>query len=476
MSMDFKVPPNAVDLEVAVIGALLSDNKCVDDVVTLLKSDVVFYDRKNSFVFNAIKTLCHKMSPVDLLTVSQQLKEQGTHDHAGGDKYLIDCTMRCNSAAHVDYHCRILLQKYVCREAIKMASQMIHDAYDDQVDIFDLISKQTSNLDKIVSMLDTGAHQMTMPEALDFVQKRVEILSNKGDDEITGVTSGLCRIDKFTSGWQPGTYITIGARPGMGKTSLLVGNMVAAAKSGVATGFISIEMPTTELVARAVAIDSHFHLSQLLTKGFEKIEYFQQLYEVRNKMVNYKCLFNDSPSQDISQIINIARKWKRDHKLGILFVDYLQLVSDKSIDSRSNREQEISSITRKFKALSKELSIPVIVPCQLSREVEKRGGSKRPLLSDLRESGAIEQDSDIVAFIYRPEYYGMEPDDDVVKANANSEIIFAKFRQGGTGQVPVFWKGDKTKFYDHEWVDFSANPFSIKPVSPDDAFDITKDL
>lgn len=472
-----KIPPNASDLEAAVIGALMADNSCVDTVTEIVKSEHVFYNQKYALIFKAIRKLTSKLSPVDLLTVSQQLREDAALELVGGDKTLIDCINTCASAAHVDYHCRILLQKYVCREAIKMANAMIHDAYDDRVDIFDLISKQTSGLDRIVSMLDSGVHQMTMPEALEFVQQRVELLTNKSEDEITGVTSGLLNIDKFTSGWQPGTFITIGARPGMGKTSLLVGNMVAAAKAGKTTGFISIEMPTTELVSRAVAIDSHFHLSQLLTKGFEKQEYFQQLYEVKHRMMSYKCLFNDSPSQDISQIISIARKWKREHDLSILFVDYLQLISDKSIDSRSNREQEIASITRKLKALAKELQIPVIVPCQLSREVEKRGGSKRPLLSDLRESGAIEQDSDIVCFIYRAEYYGLQPDPDIEKENANSEIIFAKFRQGGTGVVPVYWKGDKTKFYDHAYINQSNDfDFVAKQGGPAAAFDITRDL
>jgi len=473
-----RIPPHSQELETAIISAMLVDGDCVDTVVNVIKNDVVFYDRKHALVFKAIKSLYVNLTPVDLITVVQQLKEDGTIEQIGGLQFLINISNSVASSANVEFHCRILLEKYVCREAIRLATLMIHDAYDDQVDIFDLISKQTAGLDSITNLLDSGTHQMTMPEALDFVQKRVEMLSNKESDEITGVTSGLKRVDKFTSGWQPGTYITIGARPGMGKTSLLVGNMVAAAKAGVTTGFISIEMPTTELVSRAVAIDSHFHLSQLLTKGFEKQEYFQELYVVRDRMVKYKCHFNDSPSQDISNIINIARKWKRENGLGILFVDYLQLVSDKSVDSRGNREQEIASITRKFKALSKELKIPVIVPCQLSRAVETRGGAKRPLLSDLRESGAIEQDSDIVCFLYRPDYYGLEPEPDIAAENANSELIFSKFRQGGTGTVPIFWKGDKTKFYDHEYIEnYSQDAIRLDKVAdPSQAFDFNRDI
>ena len=200
-----------------------------------------------------------------------------------------------------------------------------------------------------------------------------------------------------------------------------------------------------------------------------------QLREVTDRMKKYNCHFNDQVS-DITDIIATARKWKRDNNIGILFIDYLQLIGDRSYKG-SMREQELSRITRKIKLLAKELMIPVIVPAQLSRKVEDRGGAKRPLLSDLRESGAIEQDSDIVAFLYRPEVYGIDTDDDLdmVAENCNTEFIFSKFRAGGTGTVLIYWKGDKTKFYNHAYIEQSHQDISQHAKGTDEAFGINND-
>lgn len=470
--------PHAGDIEAAILSALLVDNGAIHEVRPLIKDSETFYHAKHQHIYQAIADLADNMEAIDLLTVVEKLKTNGKLDAVGGNAAIIELSQIVSTTAHIEEHCRIVLQKYVAREAIKLGREIVGNAYDPETDVIELLAKCTNNLSDIQDITLRGAKQMTMSEALDKVGDRVQFLSNRDDDaELTGVTSGLSKVDKFTSGWQPGSYVTIGARPGMGKTAFLVGNMVAAAKAKIPTGFISLEMTTVELVGRAVSNDSHFHLSQLLTKGFEKPEYFQKFSEVKGRMVNYPCHFNDEVT-DITDIIAVARKWKRDNNIGILYVDYLQLISDNSYKGNM-REQELSRITRKIKLLAKELKIPVIVPAQLSRECEKRGGSKRPILSDLRESGAIEQDSDIVTFLYRPEVYGIDPNDDpdMVDEKCNSELIFAKFRAGGTGTVLLHWQGDKTKFYNHAYVkpDEYQGSNQPQPATPSQAFDVPKD-
>lgn len=467
------VPPQAVDIEVMILGSLLTTADAIHEVANVIKEPKVFYKPAHVMVYKAILSLVDKMAPVDMITVGQELRKLGYFEKVGGDRFLVELVRRSISTAHIEHHCRILLQKYISRETIRVSNEVISKAYDDTTDVIDLLADVSNQYGNLQDLTLTGSQQMTMEQALEKVAKRVEFLSTKKADEITGITSGLTKVDKFTSGWQPGQYITIGARPGMGKTSLLIGNMVSAAKSGKVTGLISIEMNTVELVARAVANDSNFHLSQLLTKGFEKDSYFHKLSDVKAKMSKYKCLFNEDVV-DIADIIAVARKWKRDNGLDILFIDYLQLITDNSYKGKV-RDQELSRVCRKIKSLAKELEIPVIVPAQLSREVEKRGGSKRPVLSDLRETGAIEQDSDIVCFLYRPEYYGIDPseDQDMVNEDCNSELIFAKFRQGGTGSVLIYWKGDKAKFYNHAYRQFENN---VPQGSPNDAFGDKDDL
>jgi replicative DNA helicase len=467
-----QLPPQAIDLERVVLGAMMIDTDIVDEINTIISTPNVFYTKQHQAIFEAITMLVVNMKPVDLLTVSEQLRFNGKLEIAGGSQYIVQLSQLISSTAHTEYHSRILMQKYVSREVIKLANSLIGRAYDDETDVIELLAESSNDISGIQDLMISGTRQMSMSEALEKVAKRVEFLTNKEEGAITGVTCGLSKVDEFTSGWQPGSYVTIGARPGMGKTSFLVGNMVGASKQKVATGFISLEMSTVELVGRAVAVDSHFHLSQLLTKGFEKPSYFEQLQQVTDRMKTYNCHFNDEVT-DISDILSVARKWKRDNNIGILFIDYLQLISDRSYKG-SMREQEISSITRKIKLLAKELKIPIIVPAQLSRKVEDRGGAKRPLLSDLRESGAIEQDSDIVAFLYRPEVYGIDTDDDqdMVDQNCNSELIFSKFRAGGTGTVLLYWKGDKTRFYNHSYIEQSHQDISQHAKGADQAFEI----
>jgi len=443
-----KIPPQAVDIEEGVISALLIDDKAAIEAMPLLKSVDIFYKEKHQHIFQAIQKLYHKSESIDMLTVAQELKKAGTLEAIGGEYELIQLTQVASSSAHIEHHCRILLQQWVRRAMIKKSNKLIEMAYDDRVDVFDLLDYDNASGNDVQEIMITGNREIVYADVLDDVVKRVELLTNKEEGDITGITTGFKKIDAFTGGWQPSDLVILAARPGMGKTSLILKNVVECGLQGVSVGIISLEMSAQQLATRTVAINSNFHLTQLLRDGFEKSSYFTTLVSKVHGMKKFKIHINDTASMDIKDIIAQARLWKRKHNIGILFVDYIQLATDKS--KSNNREQEIASISRSLKKIAKELDIPVIALSQLSRKVEERGGEKRPKLADIRESGAIEQDADIVTFIYRPEYYGLEVTEDLLQMNANTELIFAKYRNGSLETKGLYFETNKAKFMDPE--------------------------
>lgn len=442
-----KLPPQAVDLEEAVLGALMIDSGCLDEVMAVLKNSDIFYKDAHKQIFGAVKELYFKNEPIDILTVSKQLKKQLKLENVGGDYYLISLTQRISSSAHTEYHARILIQEFVKRQMIKLASEMIAEAYDDDKDIFDLLTKATAGIDSLNDQTAVGSNDTTHKEALQKIQDKIEILSARNSDEISGLHTGFKQLDLVTSGWQPTDLIVIAARPGMGKTSFILKTMLDNVKNDIPVGIVSLEMSTVQLTTRMVACNSHFHLNQLFRQGFEHTKYFQQFFDIKQKMEKYPAYYDDK-STDVYDVIAKIRKWKRVYGVKMVMIDYLQLMSCKSLGKNSIREQEISTITRLLKRLAKELNIPIILLSQLSRGVEDRGGDKRPMLKDLRESGAIEQDADVVAFIYRPSYYGIEPDDHMISLGANSEFIIAKHRNGSLDRIGLFFDENKTKFMD----------------------------
>jgi replicative DNA helicase len=448
--------PQAIEIEEAVIGAMLVDNRGVDDVMVAIKSHEVFYNDSHKVIFQAIQSLYTAGDPVDLLTVSSELKKQGTFERSGGDFKLITLTQKIASSAHIDHHSRIILQKYIARMIIGFSHQIIALANDDSTDIFELINRWQKEFDKVIDFTTTGRETMSFPLALDELKKSVEILSNNKEDiKLVGVDTGFQITNKLTGGYRPQDLVIIAARPGMGKTSKVLKMAIANVSKGVPVGFISMEMSMHQLTARAVAIDTNFHLKQLIKTGFEKKEYFATLLGHTNRMKDYPLYIDDSGQTDINDIIITAKLWKRKHNIEVLIIDYIQLMGDRSI--KGSRENELSSISRRLKKLAKELDIPVVVLAQVNRECEKRGSSKRPFISDIKDCGSIEQDADIVEFIYRPDYYDIEISGDdyegmehLIEAGANTEIIFAKYRAGSTGTTMLKWIGDKTKFVDVE--------------------------
>ncbi|WP_430905697.1 replicative DNA helicase [Maribacter sp. 2-571] len=439
-----KIPPQAVDLEEVVLGAMMIDKKGVDEVIDILHPDV-FYKDAHRFIYEAIFKLFESSEPVDLLTVSSQLKKSGHLEAIGGDFYLIKLTQKVASSAHIEFHARIILQKFIQRSLIKISNEIIEEAYDEGTDVFDLLDAAESKLYDVTQ----GNLKRSAETAQDLViqaKRRIEEIANK--EGMSGVASGFDKVDKLTSGWQPSDLIIVAARPGMGKTALTLSmakNM--AVNSNIPVAFFSCEMSSVQLITRLISSETGLSSEKLRTGKLEKHEWEQ--LNVKVKALEKAPLFiDDTPSLSIFDLRAKARRLASQHGIKLIIIDYLQLMTAGGSQKGGNREQEISTISRNLKALAKELNIPVIALSQLSRAVETRGGSKRPLLSDLRESGAIEQDADIVSFIYRPEYYKIDEWDDEERTptQGQAEFIVAKHRNGGLENIRLKFIGNLGKF------------------------------
>jgi replicative DNA helicase len=476
-----KIPPQALDLEEVVLGAMMIDKKGVDEVIDILSPDA-FYKEAHQYIFEAIFRLFENSQPIDLLTVSSQLKKDSRLDVAGGDFYLISLTQKVSSSAHIEFHARIILQKYIQRSLIKISNEIIEDSYDETKDVFDLLDNAEAKLYEVTQ----GNIKKSSETAQDLViqaKKKIEDISNK--EGMSGIPSGFDKLDKLTSGWQESDLIIIAARPGMGKTALTL-SMARniAVNQNIPVAFFSLEMASVQLITRLISSETGLSSQKLRTGRLEKHEWEQ--LNVKVKALEKAPLFiDDSPSLSIFDLRAKARRLASQHKIKLIVVDYLQLMTAGGGMKGGNREQEISTISRNLKALAKELSIPVIALSQLSRAVETRGGSKRPLLSDLRESGAIEQDADIVSFIYRPEYYKIDEWDDEERTptEGQAEFIVAKHRNGGLDSIRMKFIAHLGKFdnlddFDspfefHSKMNAAANDDTFKPdnfPSTDDAF------
>ncbi len=468
-----KIPPQAVDLEEVVLGAMMIDKKGVDEVIDILHPDV-FYKDAHRYIYEAVFKLFESSEPVDLLTVSAQLRKEGRLDQVGGDFYLIKLTQKVASSAHIEFHARIILQKYIQRSLIKISSEIIEDAYNESTDVFDLLDNAESKLYEVTQ----GNLKRSAETAQNLViqaKKKIEEISNK--DGLSGIPSGFDKVDRLTSGWQPSDLVIIAARPGMGKTALTL-SMARniAVNSNIPVAFFSLEMSSVQLITRLISSETGLSSEKLRTGRLEKHEWEQ--LNVKVKALETAPLFiDDTPSLSIFDLRAKARRLASQHKIKLIVLDYLQLMTAGGSQKGGNREQEISTISRNLKALAKELNIPVIALSQLSRAVETRGGSKRPILSDLRESGAIEQDADIVSFIYRPEYYKIDEWDDEERTptQGQAEFIVAKHRNGGLDNIRLKFIGQLGKFDNLDDFD-SPFEFQSKMNADGDNPFITKNL
>ena len=468
-----KLPPQVLDFEEVVLGAMMIDKKGVDEVIDILHPEA-FYSESHNLIFTAIVKLFEKTKPIDLLTVSSQLKKEKKLNQVGGDFYLIQLTKKVSSSAHIVYHARIILQKYIQRRLIKISNEIIEDAYDETKDVFDMLDNAESKLYEVTQ----GNIKTSTVQARDLViqaKNKIEEIANK--EGMSGVPSGFTKIDKITSGWQNSDLIIVAGRPGMGKTAFtltMARNIAIDQKIPIA--FFSLEMSSVQLITRLISSETGLSSDKLRTGKLEDHEWKQLNVKV-SELENAPLYIDDSPSLSIFDLRAKARRLSSQFGIKVIIIDYLQLMTPGGSNKSGNREQEISTISRNLKALAKELDIPIIALSQLSRAVELRGGTKRPILSDLRESGAIEQDADIVSFLYRPEYYKIDEWDDEERSPAlgQAEFIVSKHRNGGLSSIKLKFINSLGKF---ENLSAFENPFEYqskintdKKVNPDQAFE-----
>ena len=458
-----KVPPQAIDLEKAILGAMMIDKRGVDEVIDLLKEEV-FYLPEHQLIFSAIVSLFDQGKPIDILTVTEELKASGNLQKVGGEYYLITLSNLVSSAAHVEYYARIVLQMFVKRQLIEISGEIIEDAYDETVDVLDLLDNAEQKLFK-VSEGTLKSMTNEIEEGVTEVKKQLEQLSKL--EGLSGISTGFPSLDEYTSGWQNGDLIIIAARPGMGKTAFVLSmarNM--AVDHDVPVAIFNLEMTSDQLIKRLFAIETEIPASKFRSGKLSDMEW----KILNNKMDNIaksKIFINDSSMLSVFDLRSQARKLKRQKDIGVLIIDYLQLMSAQTNNKTGNREQEISTISRNLKALAKELNIPVIALSQLSRKVEERS-DRRPQLSDLRESGAIEQDADIVSFIYRPEYYKIEQWEDETPTQNQAEFIIAKHRNGRTGEIRMRFDKEFGRFSELNAISEFTMESKLNEVNPND--------
>jgi replicative DNA helicase len=445
-----KVPPQALDLEEAVLGAMMLEKDKLAAVIDILRPEV-FYKTEHQLIYSSIQRLFAQIKPIDILTVTEDLRQSGELEQVGGPYYIAMLTNRIASSANIEFHSRILLQKHIQRELIRISSNIIKDAYEDTTDVFDLLDKAENNLFN-VSETSLRRNVRSMPG---LVKEAVDEIAagRKHEGHLRGVGSGFTDIDRMTGGWQKSDLIILASRPGMGKTAFaltMARNIAVDFKKAVAV--FSLEMSAVQLVTRLIASETEIPAEKLKRGTLEDYEW-EQLNSKITSLIDAPLFIDDTPALTVFELRAKARRLKAQHHISIIVLDYLQLMQGTS-EHKGNREQEISNISRSLKALAKELDIPIIALSQLSREVEKRL-VKKPILSDLRESGSIEQDADMVMFIYRPEYYKVDDDAYGGSVEGLAEISIAKNRHGATKDINLRFIARYAKFADLQ-VDYSG--------------------
>lgn len=440
-----KIPPQAVEVEEAVLGALMLEREAFIGVADVLIEES-FYKEEHRTIFKVIKELSMQDKPVDLLIITQELKNRGLLEQVGGPVYITQLTSKVASAAHLEFHARIIAQKYIQRELIRACSEIQSNAFDETKDVDELINQAESAIFKISEgniKKETQPIKPILKEAVNLIQE-----ASKRDDGLSGVPSGFSGVDRVTSGWQKTDLIIIAARPAMGKTAFILSmtrNMAVQFKVPVAV--FSLEMSSIQLVNRLISAESELG-SEKIKKGTLIGDDWNRLNGAIQVLDEAPIFIDDTPALSIFEFRAKCRRLKMQHDIGMVLVDYLQLMTA-GTDTRGSREQEVSMISRSLKAIAKELNVPIIALSQLNRSVESREG-KRPQLSDLRESGAIEQDADMVIFIHRPEYYGLTEDEEGNSLRGIAEIIIAKHRNGAVEDVKLAFRKELARFSDIE--------------------------
>lgn len=436
--------PQAVDIEKMVLGALMVDKDAFSVVSEILHPET-FYEPRSQKIYKAIQTLSLNEDPVDIMTVVEELKREGTLDDIGGASYILELSERVASSAHIEYHAKILAQKYLARQLISFASVIETKAFDETVDVDELMQEAEGSLFELSQKnmrQDYTQIDPVVKQAVEILQKAA---ANKGG--LTGIPTGYAKLDDYTSGWQRSDLVIIAGRPAMGKTSFalsLAKNIAVDYDTPIA--FFSLEMNNVQLVNRLISNVCEIEGKKILNGQLDDEEWKRLDKNVR-KLQAAPIYIDDTPGMSIFELRTKARRLVREKGVQVIMIDYLQLMNANGARFGS-RQEEVSTISRSLKGLAKELDIPVLALSQLNRTVEGREGidGKRPQLSDLRESGAIEQDADMVLFVHRPEYYRIFTDEKGNDLHGKAQIIIAKHRKGGTGDVLLNFRGEFTRF------------------------------
>jgi replicative DNA helicase len=445
-----KIQPQALELEEAVLGAMMMENSAVNAVIDVLKPES-FYREQHQKIYEAIVGLFQESEPVDLLTVTEALRKAGHLQFVGGPAAVARLTNRIASTANIEAHARIIAQKYIQRELIRVGSHIAQKAFEETTDVLDLLDEAESSLFEVAQ----GNIRQSYESMSSIMRQALEDIDNARNQEggVSGIPTGFVDLDKVTGGFQRSDMIVLAARPGMGKTAFVL-SMARniAVDFNVPVAVFSLEMSSVQLVQRLISSETEISSDKFRKGTLEPYEY-EQLHAKIGKLSKAPLYIDDTPALSVFELRAKCRRLKSTAGIEMVIIDYLQLMSAGS--DKGNREQEISTISRSIKSIAKELDIPIIALSQLSRMVETRGGDKRPILSDLRESGAIEQDADIVAFIYRAEYYGLTEHPDGIDTAGLGELILAKHRHGALDTIKMRFIQRLAKFANY---DQFANP------------------
>lgn len=439
-----RVPPQAVEVEEAVLGAMLIEHGAATIALQMLRPQD-FYKPANKHIFETLSNLYERDNPLDLLTVEHELRDNGLLDAIGGAGYLSDLTRSVSSAANIDYHAQIISEKAIKRNLILNCTEVIKEAYDTTSDAFDVLDGAEQ---RIFDLANQKSKSSSQPVA-DILKDTLAYLEDMRGKKygITGVPTGLA-IDQMTAGWQKGDMVIIAARPSMGKTAFVLTAARNAAmhpdpELRTAVAIFSLEMSNQSLVQRLLTMEARVRADQA-RKGTLDDTDFARLITAAGELFKADIFIDDTPAITLMELRTKCRRLKSEHDIGMIIIDYLQLMQGSAKDG--SREQEIAGISRGLKSLAKELDVPVLALSQLSRAVEQRGGDKRPQLSDLRESGSIEQDADVVMFLYRPEYYGITTTAEGQSTAGLAEVIIGKQRNGPVGSKMHYFVKDYARF------------------------------
>lgn len=438
-----KLPPQCLDLEEIVLGGIMLDKDAINKALASSLKPEHFYDDRHAEIFEACLALFRNSDPIDMRTVVIQLRKTGKIEQVGGAYYIAELTSKLSTAANIEYHIRVVQEKYMKRSMIQLGAKITQLGYNDETDIWEDIEDAQKDL----FALDLGANaQKQIVDILTLYNTTLTALQNKtSNNGITGVPSYFQKLDLITSGWQRSDLILVAARPGAGKTAWMLSVARAAARE-VPIVIFSLEMAAQQLMERLISAD-HSIENDRLRSGILRPEDWQRITADQTKLSSAKLFVDDTPAISIYELRSKCMRLRQEKGIEMVVIDYLQLMRG---DRDGNREQEIASISRGLKNLAKELNIPIIALSQLSRAVEMRA-DKRPMLSDLRESGSLEMDSDLCIFLYRPEYYGITVDEEGMPTNGICEVIIGKHRNGGTGMVKIKFEKFFTRFSELEF-------------------------